>query len=283
MYSRYGDLSPSTTPGKIFAIMFSLFGVAIVGVALGIVGEMVVEAQEEAAHKLKEEGKKRVMAMVKNNKMKGNESDDIRPNGDIEEEKSLWEDLVGLIKADGALLVLIVLCAVGIGHFEGWDLIDSLYYCAITTTTIGDGDLSPHGEGTRLFAVVLLPLAVVVLGKVLGGVASVYIDRKTRKAEKEFLSRELTMEDLAVMDEDGDGSVQMGEFLSFMLVAMQKVSAEEIEELKELFRTLDADGGGTLQKEDLMILAKRKSDQNIGADMAYAVVGQLTPIGPCRC
>ena len=70
------------------------------------------------------------------------------------------------------------------------------------------------------------------------------------------------------MDEDGDGSVQMGEFLSFMLVAMQKVSAEEIEELKELFRTLDADGGGTLQKEDLMILAKRKSGQNIGADMA---------------
>ena len=268
IHPRYGDLSPSTTPGKIFAIVFSLFGVAIVGVALGIVGEMVVEAQEEAAHKLKEEGKRRMMAMVKNNKMKGNISDDIRPSHEIiEEEKSLWDDLVGLIKADGALLVLIVLCAIGIGHFEGWDLIDSLYYCAITTTTIGYGDLSPHGEGTRLFAVIFLPLAVVVLGKVLGGVASVYIDRKTRKAEKEFLSRELTLADLAVMDEDGDGSVQMGEFLSFMLVAMQKVSAEEIEELKELFRTLDADGGGTLQKEDLMILAQRKSDQNI-SDMA---------------
>lgn len=245
--------------------MFSLFGVGIVGVALGIVGEMVVEAQEEAAHKLKEEGKKRVMAMVKNNKMKGNESDDITPSR--EEEKTLWEDLFGLVKADGALLVLIVLCAVGIGHFEGWDLIDSLYYCTITTTTIGYGDLSPQGEGTRLFAVFFLPLAVVVLGKVLGGVASLYIDRKTRKAEKEFLSRQLTLADLAVMDEDGDGSVQMGEFLSFMLVAMGKVSAEEIEEVKELFRTLDADGGGTLQKEDLMILAKRKTDHNIG-DMA---------------
>ena len=66
------------------------------------------------------------------------------------------------------------------------------------------------------------------------------------------------------MDEDGDGSVHMGEFLSFMLVAMQKVSAEDIQELNELFRSLDADGGGTLQKEDLMILAQRKSNESLG-------------------
>ena len=260
--SRYGDLSPSTTPGKVFAIVFSLFGVAIVGVALGIVGEMVVKAQEEAASKLKEEGKKRMMAMIKNRREKAKDSDAIRPNN--EQEKTLWDDVFGLIKADGALLVLIVLCDIGIGHLEGWPLIDSLYYCAITTTTIGYGDLSPHGEGTRLFAVVFLPLAVVVLTKVLGGVASLYIDRKTRKAEKEFLNRELTLADLVAMDEDGDGSVHMGEFLSFMLVAMQKVSAEDIQELNELFRSLDADGGGTLQKEDLMILAQRKSNESLG-------------------
>eukprot|EP00563_Minutocellus_polymorphus_P016521 CAMPEP_0181058498 /NCGR_PEP_ID=MMETSP1070-20121207/20854_1 /TAXON_ID=265543 /ORGANISM="Minutocellus polymorphus, Strain NH13" /LENGTH=371 /DNA_ID=CAMNT_0023138059 /DNA_START=204 /DNA_END=1319 /DNA_ORIENTATION=- len=260
----YGDLSPSTTPGKIFAIIFSLFGVTIVGVALGIVGEMVVEAQEEAAAKLKEEGKKRMMAMVKNRKERAKDSDANKPNDEEEKEKTLWDDIVGLIKVDGALLASIVLCAIGIGHFEGWPLIDSLYYCAITTTTIGYGDLSPQGEGTRLFAVFFLPLAVVVLGKVLGGVASVYIDHKTRKAEKDFLNRELTLADLAVMDEDGDGSVQMGEFLSFMLVAMQKVSAEEIQELKELFRSLDADGGGTLQKEDLMILSQRKSNESLG-------------------
>ena len=172
-----------------FAIVFSLFGVAIVGVALGIVGEMVVKAQEEAASKLKEEGKKRMMAMIKNRREKAKDSDAIRPNN--EQEKTLWDDVFGLIKADGALLALIVLCAIGIGHLEGWPLIDSLYYCAITTTTIGYGDLSPQGEGTRLFAVVFLPLAVVVLTKVLGGVASLYIDRKTRKAEKEFLNREL--------------------------------------------------------------------------------------------
>lgn len=255
-------MSPSTTPGKVFAIVFSLFGVAIVGVALGIVGEMVVKAQEEAASKLKEEGKKRMMAMIKNRREKAKDSDAIRPNN--EQEKTLWDDVFGLIKADGALLVLIVLCAIGIGHREGWPLIDSLYYCAITTTTIGYGDLSPHGEGTRLFAVVFLPLAVVVLTKVLGGVASVYIDRKTRNAEKEFLNRKLTLADLVAMDEDGDGSVHMGEFLSFMLVAMQKVSAEDIQELKELFRSLDADGGGTLQKEDLMILAQRKSNESLG-------------------
>lgn len=58
--------------------------------------------------------------------------------------------------------------------------------------------------------------------------------------------------------------MHMGEFLSFMLVAMQKVSAEDIQELEQLFRSLDADGGGTLQKEDSMILAQRKSNESLG-------------------
>lgn len=216
---------------------------------------MVVEYQKKAAEKLKQGGKKRIMAVMKTYDGETDGSDE-EPEA---KENTIWDDLIGIIKSDGLLLLMVIICSFGIGYAEGWPLIDSLYYCAITTTTIGYGDLSPSKEGTRLFAVLFLPLAVVVLARVLGGVAGVYIDRQARKAEKEFLQRELTLSDLAVMDEDGDGSVQLSEFLSFMLVAMQKVSAEDVNELKELFHKLDADGGGTLQKEDLMILARRKS------------------------
>mmetsp|Transcript_12195 Transcript_12195/g.26381 ORF Transcript_12195/g.26381 Transcript_12195/m.26381 type:complete len:379 (+) Transcript_12195:195-1331(+) len=251
----YGDLSPTTTAGKSFAIAFSLFGVAIVGVALGIVGEMVVDYQKEAAEKLKQGGKKRIMAMLKKN-----ERDNYFDQDDSDKKDSaVWGDLIGIIKSDGWLVMTVVVCSVGIGYYENWPLIDSLYYCAITTTTVGYGDLTPSEEGTRLFSILFLPFAVVVLAKVLGGVAGVYLDSQARKMEREFLRRELTLRDLAVMDENCDGSVQMGEFLSFMLVAMQKVSEEDVQELKDLFHHLDADGGGTLQKEDLMILASRKS------------------------
>ena len=72
-----------------FAIVFSLLGVASVGVALGIVGEMVVKAQEEAASKLKEEGKKRMMAMIKNRREKAKDSDAIRPNNEQAKQRTL--------------------------------------------------------------------------------------------------------------------------------------------------------------------------------------------------
>lgn len=223
--------------------------------ALGIVGEMVVDYQKEAAEKLKQGGKKRLMAMLKKN-----EQDKYSDQDDSDKEGSaVWGDLIGIIKSDLWLVLIVIACSVGIGYYENWPLIDSLYYCAITTTTVGYGDLTPSEEGTRLLSIFFLPFAVVVLAKVLGGVAGVYLDSQARKTEKEFLHRELTLRDLAVMDENGDGSVQMGEFLSFMLVAMQKVSEEDVQELKDLFHHLDADGGGTLQKEDLMILASQKS------------------------
>jgi len=50
----------------------------------------------------------------------------------------------------------------------------------------------------------------------------------------------------------------MAEFLSFMLVAMQKVDKESVDEIKALFNKLDVDNSGTLSKDDLKIMTKRK-------------------------
>lgn len=48
----------------------------------------------------------------------------------------------------------------------------------------------------------------------------------TRKQEEKFLERELTLSDIEAMDEDNDDEVSQVEFLTFMLVAMQKVDRE---------------------------------------------------------
>jgi Ca2+-binding EF-hand superfamily protein len=60
------------------------------------------------------------------------------------------------------------------------------------------------------------------------------------------------------MDTDGDGKVSCLEFVEFMLVAMDKCDKSDIDKLKLQFSRLDVDGTGVLEKEDLVIVAKRK-------------------------
>ena len=81
------------------------------------------------------------------------------------------------------------------------------------------------------------------------------MDKKANEAEKEFLNRTLTLEDLKKMDFGGDGSVNYQEFLVFMLTAMGKVSEEDLQEIEVLFHKLDVDDDGLLEVTDVVAMA----------------------------
>ena len=92
---------------------------------------------------------------------------------------------------------------------------------------------------------------VAVLGEVLARIASTWMHRKSREAEKRFYRKSLTLCDLETMDTNRDGVVEKGEFLAYMLVALQKVSREDVDEILHLFHRLDATKNGLLTKQDL--------------------------------
>ena len=66
------------------------------------------------------------------------------------------------------------------------------------------------------------------------------------------------MEDIRILDGDGDGNVSRAEFFEFMLVSMNQVDKSLFDGLNEHFDRLDADKSGTLNKDDLATLAKRQ-------------------------
>lgn len=96
------------------------------------------------------------------------------------------------------------------------------------------------------------------MGTLLDIVANSIIARRQQKAQQYLKSKDLTLQDLAVMDGDGDGTVTRAEFLEFMLVAMNQVDQELLENLKEHFDRLDYDKSGTLDKSDLITMAQNK-------------------------
>ena len=82
---------------------------------------------------------------------------------------------------------------------------------------------------------------------------------KTDQAEREFLNRRFTQADLDAMDRDCNGEVDYEEFVRFMLVSMGKVTMEDMDRLKSVYDALDVDHDGSLQLNDLILMAQSES------------------------
>ena len=62
----------------------------------------------------------------------------------------------------------------------------------------------------------------------------------------------MTLCDLNNMDVTGDGEVSELEFLTYMLVALQKVDRDDIDDIKKAFRKLDGTKTGKINMQDLL-------------------------------
>jgi hypothetical protein len=127
----------------------------------------------------------------------------------------------------------------------------------------GYGDYTPQSQIDKLYCVFFFPFSVAVFGEVLGRIASIYIQRRTREAETKHLQRALTRCDLRNMDADEDGMVSREEWMMFMLVMLQKVDRESIDQLKDIFHSMDRNGNGYIDKEDLVHLQETPQWESI--------------------
>jgi len=253
----------------VFTAIFILFGVMIMGVVLGIIGQNLVSTNDLLIKKRK---KMIERFFFTNFLTKGwykpslvyNSFDLIDNNIDVLDitqptvgyDCSLWLDFMKVCGRTGPFFVLLIICGMFIGYFENWDTITTIYYCIVTMTTVGYGDITPKTQSMRLFAVVFIPLSVSVMANFLTTIGEIYMERKEYEVEQEFLNRKMTEKDFDRMDINQDGSVDYGEFLSFMLISMRKTDKDECNMLRKVYDSLCTTRNGSLLKKDLMILTR---------------------------
>merc|ERR1712137_1061858 len=173
----------------------------------------------------------------------------------------------------GAIGILIIFIGGGALAFyfldEMDDVTDAFFLTVQTVTTVGYGSPLIKNGATRGFATPYILFGTLLVAAALGTFADVFIERQQEKMAKRILTAEFNLEAILAMDQDGDASIDMAEFMEYMLVRMGKCSKIDIEKVKNQFRELDVDNSGALDAEDIRIMQERlqhEHDSSVQAD-----------------
>uniref|UniRef100_K3X659 EF-hand domain-containing protein n=1 Tax=Globisporangium ultimum (strain ATCC 200006 / CBS 805.95 / DAOM BR144) TaxID=431595 RepID=K3X659_GLOUD len=259
----YGDVVPVSKGGKVFTIFFAFYGICTIGIALGRLARLFLNRQKSIA----KEATQKLLTHVDHAHSVANTlspglpthnpavdkeqsvSIPVAPPNGQRPKKAKWRRVL-FSRSNLAILSALMPIAVSIGGglivgaIEGWPILDCFYYSIVTITTIGFGDLSPKSRDGRLFAIFYLPLAVVSVAHGIGSVIEEISKRSVMKTK-------ISMKELLAMDSDGDGKVSQLEYLSYMLVKLNKADQDDIDGILTQFKKLDKDGSGELDKADL--------------------------------
>ena len=245
----YGDLVPSTNGGRLFCTFFALGGCAFLGIALGILGDHMIKSEVEKRKRLEVQRQSKVMKSFVAQESSGGSERNLYRNS-LRDSWGNATSRFSLIKIPA--LVFIVSCTTFISTKEGWNFVDGLFYTIVTACTIGYGDLAPTLESTRAVAVVFVPFVVACLGALLARIASAVINKRQQKFRDDLLNFELTPDLFEACDLSNDGRVDKAEYMTFMLLAMNAVSAELLDAISTQFDKLDITKSGDLCIDDLL-------------------------------
>jgi hypothetical protein len=102
----------------------------------------------------------------------------------------------GLRKDDEfrALMALLLLLLVGGAFFyrgvEGWSVLDAIYFCVMTMSTVGYGDLVPTSPMSKIFTIVFTVLSIGIFAAVVSKVVQLILERRKARSHAQKKSDE---------------------------------------------------------------------------------------------
>ena len=243
----YGDVVPQNVAMKLFTVLYSLYGVAIVAVGVNVMVNSCLDSAKAWIHIAGEHccGHKTMAHKLLVQKP-------------VTSKKVRAQLCALLLKLFATILVgTIVFMLPGMieDNKPGLSFVNALYLATMTASSIGFGDLSPKNNTGRLFFVFWMIGGYVIVASSIREISQLYLKLKEREAEMRILNRKVGS-DVLGLDADGDGEVDKFEYLSHMIVVLGKMQRHEVMEIMTRFKELDVTGDGKISSADFENLAK---------------------------
>ena len=146
------------------------------------------------------------------------------------------------------------------------------YLIAGTLTTAGLGDVIPNSRAAKNFIALYSLIGTLAFSRVVGRIALQPLVAERRAVQREVLASygsELTEESLAFLARGSlvkrlglstsDDFCSRDEYSLLLLVQQGKISEEDLQEVRDAFDALDADGSGKLSRRDLQLLSAKNT------------------------
>uniref|UniRef100_A0A8C6A2R7 Potassium two pore domain channel subfamily K member 10 n=1 Tax=Marmota marmota marmota TaxID=9994 RepID=A0A8C6A2R7_MARMA len=120
--TRYGNIAPSTEGGKIFCILYAIFGIPLFGFLLAGIGDQLGTIFGKSIARVEKVFRKKQVSQTK-----------------IRVISTILFILAGCV-------VFVTIPAVIFKYIEGWTALESIYFVVVTLTTVGFGDFVAGGN-----------------------------------------------------------------------------------------------------------------------------------------
>ena len=170
----YGDIVPRTVGGKLFNVFYLVVSLSVVATSIGTIASSVSENWFQATKKI-------IM---------------FRSRGGAEQKHVLSDERIYDLRRRLAMTVAVVLMVVGVGVVwgvfgNGFDLVDAVYWAAVTSATVGYGVL-PMNDATRNFNIFYLPISVTAFAFAIGKVVELIGVIEQKRRLRHFVAQGVT-------------------------------------------------------------------------------------------
>jgi len=265
----YGDktFSQGDAFDKVFGAIYVFVGVVIISVAAGIIlNEWQLKAEAMVAKKMQ--------------KSEQDIADGKPPKFDFNAE--MINVFFEVFKTFGVIGIALAVGTVGMVILEDWSFSDSFYFCSITMTTVGYGDLVPQNNKSKLFVTVYILFAFGVLASSMSAVGAVpFRIQELNKINKclSLLGDSLEAEELQALCEcteivrirnlmqveaaTNNPHILRSEFVLWQLMKQGKLKMDDVAPCLATFDSLDTDGSGNLNEEDIDLYLKHQAEKTL--------------------